>query len=299
MLIGGGGWGLSFDNEVQKQIFQLRWDRTWACLAVGASLGLAGYLLQLTLDNPLAEPYTLGISGGATLGALSALLLAIQPLWLFMPIGALMGCLIVTGLIFFVLPSGIFERTRSLILFGLMISLFCGSLVVLMISLLDPSRLSSAILWTMGFAGTERDAYWPLPLAVFVSVLIWTLRSRHKLDALLLGDGLLRNVLPNPLRVRKTAVWAVSALTACSVALMGLIGFVGLIAPHVASLLQKSRRVKAAAPLSAICGAVLLLFADVLGRGIGDTREIPAGSLTALIGAPVLIYLILKRWRHV
>lgn len=299
LQIGASGITLSDIYTNHRGIFDLRLSRTLSCFSVGACLALSGLILQTVLDNPLAEPYTLGISGGATLGALLVLLIGITPVWAYMPVGSLVGSVFVTLVLFFVIPREVFQRSRSLVLFGLMISLFCGSLVVLLVSVLEPTRLSTAIQWTMGFAGTERDLLWPYVLLTSFIGCCWVYYQANGLDSFLLGDGLSSNLKSDQQRIRKQAVVMVCFLTGISVAVMGLIGFVGLIAPHIATTITKSRRVRQVWFEVLLIGGMLLLLADVIGRFVGGDNEVPAGSLTALMGAPLLILLMMRRWRHV
>ncbi|MEQ1876610.1 MAG: iron chelate uptake ABC transporter family permease subunit, partial [Bdellovibrionia bacterium] len=144
MCLGGGSAGFSefsalvtgreLDDSIRYILIELRFPRTMACLVVGACLGLSGALLQTLLRNPLAEPYTLGLSGGATLGAVIAILLRLQPAWLVIPFFSVAGCLVVTSFILKIAWRDTFYSQRTLILCGVMISLFCGSLVVLLMT---------------------------------------------------------------------------------------------------------------------------------------------------------------------
>lgn len=287
-------------DESQTYILKsLRFPRTMTALWVGANLGLAGLLLQTLLDNPLAEPYTLGLSGGATLGALVGLVIPLTPFSFWLPVGALLGCAFVTVLVLLLIKKSSGFQSRSLILFGIMISLFCGSLVTLLLSLFSPDKLHTAIHWMMGHCGTIRDLWWPSVAAAGTIGALWTLANAKSLDTLLLGEDLASSIgIPLP-ALRIQIVLIVSILTATSVSLMGLVGFVGLLAPHLANLLTKSRRTNATLILTLTGGAILLLGSDVLGRIIGGDTEIPAGSLVALLGAPFLMGLLLKRFRDV
>ncbi len=287
------------DNSQIYILESLRFPRTMTALSVGASLGLAGLLLQMLLDNPLAEPYTLGLSGGATLGALISLIIPLLPLSLWLPLGALIGCALVTAIILLLLKNSSAFRARALILFGIMISLFCGSLVTLLLSLFDPTKLHTAIHWMMGHCGTSRDLWWPLVASTCALSTIWVYHRNSSLDSLLLGEDLALSIGTKLSRIRRETVIIVAFLTATSVALMGLVGFVGLLAPHFSHLLTKSRRTKPSLFLTLITGAILLLGADIIGRILGGETEIPAGSLVALIGAPFLMILLFKRFRDV
>lgn len=290
--------GQSLDNSEAYILTELRLPRTLTCLAVGGGLALAGLLLQLLLDNPLAEPYTLGLSGGASLGALSALLLGLSPQFIALPSGGFIGCLFVGFVILAVILRTRNFQARFLVLFGIMISLFCGALIVVMVSLLEPQQMTIALQWMMGHSGTARDVWWPMTLSILVASLFWSWLRARPLDSLLLGENLALASGTHLKKIRIEIVLVVSFLTATSVALMGLVGFVGLIAPHSSYFLIKSRRIKASLASTVMLGALTLLSADIVGRLIGGDREIPAGSLVALVGAPFLSWLIIRRFRY-
>ena len=293
-------WLLGTDIPTEKIYIleDLRWNRTWTCLLVGASLSLSGLLLQTLLNNPLAEPYTLGLSGGASLGVVLAMIFLPFSQTISLPLGGFIGCLMVTFIIGRIAMRESLSVSYHLILFGVMISLFCGSLVILTLSLFEPSRLQTAFLWMVGRAGTERDHWWPL-LAVTLSFAIcWTYFRLYSLDKLLLGDEMAHSLNTEIKKLRLEIILIVGLLTALSASLMGLVGFVGLIAPHLSTLVTGTRRHLQNTIGSLLLGGGLLLSADVLGRYIGGLKEIPAGSLIALIGAPFLIFLLFQERKH-
>lgn len=292
---------LSLQNIDSSQSFileSLRLPRTLVCLSVGASLGLAGALLQTLLRNPLAEPYTLGLSGAASLGAILSILLKIQPQWLATPFFATLGCLVAT---LFVLSANRQSRARSktLILSGVMISLFCGSFVILLLTWLEPFQIQSALFWMMGQVGTERDSWWALSWGTFILLFLFAYTQSKHLDLLLLGEDVAQTRGLPLKKFQIQMIVVVALLCATSVAIAGLIGFVGLLAPHIALLTSHNHRHRLFLPLSSIFGATLLLFADMLGRVLIVDRELPAGGLIALFGAPFLIYLLHRRGTHV
>lgn len=291
-------FGQSLDSSDAYILTELRLPRTLTCIAVGGGLALAGFLLQLLLDNPLAEPYTLGLSGGASLGALSALLLGLSPQFIAFPSGGFVGCLLVGLVVLAVILRTRNFQSRLLVLFGIMISLFCGAIIVVMVSLLEPQQMTTAMQWMMGHSGTARDLWWPMTASVLTISVLWSWLRARPLDSLLLGENLAQTSGTHLKKIRIEIVLAVSFLTATSVALMGLVGFVGLIAPHASYFLIKSRRVRASLVSTVILGALTLLSADIVGRLIGGDREIPAGSLVALVGAPFLAWLIIRRFRY-
>lgn len=283
---------LSELTDVQKTIlFDLRIPRSLSLLFIGASLGLAGSLLQILFRNPLAEPYTLGVSGGASFGTMLSLLFGFTPVWLTTPLSSFLGASLAVFTVLY-----LFKRSdrRSLILAGVMTSLFFASLITLMMSLLDPHQLQGLMYWLIGQVGTERDQWWWLAALAFSFSVIWAQYRIKALDLLLLDEDLSSSLGVSLQKMQVEVVLVSSILSAISVSIAGLIGFVGLIAPHLATSYFKVLRAKTQPINSALMGAMILLTSDIIGRIIGREVEIPAGGLVALVGAPTLIYLLSK-----
>ncbi len=282
------------DHSPESLVFwDIRIPRTMAAIWVGSSLGLGGALLQTLLRNPLAEPYTLGLSGAASLGATTALILKLTPISFFMPLLATGFCLATA---FIVLSLAVkVKHSRNLILIGVMLSLFFGSVVVLLMTLLKPQELQTLLFWMMGQVGTERDQDWYYCALVFIFVFAWAMFKLRDLDRLLLGECVAQSLGTNVKSLGLQMVFLVSVLVAVSVSVSGLIGFVGLLAPHLTKLLFRTHRHLQFLVGTAITGAILLLGADILARYLGGDRELPTGGLVALLGAPLLIYLIHQR----
>lgn len=279
------------DESIQYIFWDLRWPRTMAAIAVGAALGLAGFLLQTLLQNPLAEPYTLGLSGGASLGALIPILFSQSASWISLPLGALVGCLLVTFLVIRFTRLG----PRILILAGVMISLFCSSVMTIMLIYFEPGELRTSLLWLTGQVGTERDQWYPV-LLVVVGAVFFLMNSKAKdLDRLHLGTPIAISLGTQLLKIRKQIIIAVALLTAGSVAISGLVGFVGLMAPHLTFSLSKSVRHRPQMLTSALIGALILLSGDTLVRLLFPDHELPVGSITALFGAPWLVFQLMGR----
>lgn len=299
-FVGSGAVGLKAFFERSDQvshfiIWNLRFPRTMSCFAVGFALGLSGRLLQSLLQNPLAEPYTLGISGGATLGAVGAIFFVIEPFTYTVPGGALIGSVLATLLLLYFSRISHLWRSRMLVLMGLLISLFCGSLVTLFLTWMRPHELQHALAWMMGQVGTERDQMWPVLLIVGAVSWIWAYKNSRDLDALLLGEELAVGSGFRLTAIRRNVIVIVAILTALSVSIAGLIGFVGLLAPHFAETLSNTIRHRTSLLLSGFCGAALLLLSDLIGRALGGGEELPVGGIIAVIGAPTLIYLMLRQ----
>lgn len=296
LLIGPANLFDSANANLNSVVFwDLRLPRTLTAIFVGASLGLGGALLQTLLRNPLAEPYTLGLSGAASFGAVVAIALRLTPFSFFMPLLATIFCLITSVIILIISWNRKMQTSKNLILTGVMMSLFFGSLVVLVMSMLRPGEIQTAMFWMIGQIGTERDQDWFYVAIVFVCVLIWSYVKSRDLDRLLLGEDIANTLGSSVRSLSFQIVLAVSFLIAISVSVSGLIGFVGLLAPHLIKLVFKTHRHLKFLTATVLFAALLLLTSDIFARLIGGDRELPTGGLTALLGAPVLIYLLNKR----
>ena len=278
----------------QMILFDLRLTRTFVCIFVGASLALSGLLLQSFLKNPLAEPYTLGLSGGSSLGSILFLSMS----WQFLFFGSFVGCWFVTFLILQFRKIFTFKQKHNLILLGVMISFLCGSIVTLTVSFMEPQKLQTALFWMIGQCGTERDQYWYLSCLAFLFCLFWSLKSAKKLDMFLIDEKTVKSLNPTQKSFERNLILIVSLLTSISVSICGLIGFVGLLSPHICRLILKTSRHKTGLLYSSLLGALFFLSADILGRIIGGTLDIPTGSITAIIGSPFFIFLLFRKYKY-
>jgi iron complex transport system permease protein len=285
-------WDELFSSDI---ISQLRFPRILSAALIGGSLGAVGLVFQTLLRNPLAEPYTLGLSGGSSLGAVLALNLALTPSIFWIPFLSTLGCLGATLLVLILARRQLEFESRSLILFGIMISLFFGAIVVTGMSVLSPEKLQSALFWLLGEFGTTRDQWiyflGPLLGAGFLLLLF----KSEALDALSLGEARTLSLGFSPQRERVQLILISTLLTAFGVSIAGLIGFVGLVSPHLARRFLKTAHHQQLLLSSALIGGTLLILADTIGRTVAGNVEIPAGSVAALFGAPVLIYLLVSQ----
>ncbi|MCC6276846.1 MAG: iron ABC transporter permease [Oligoflexia bacterium] len=290
-------WLLSpelLDEQVMLVISELRMPRLVATILVGLSLGSCGLVLQSVLRNPLGEPYTLGLSGGGALGAVIALGLNLEPWYLWIPGFSFLGCCL-SAVIVLGLSSRTFGfQSRSIILFGIMVSLFFGALVVTIMSLLNPEKLQAALNWLLGEFGTTRDRWSYALFLPMVFLYFILLKLAPHLDALSLGDSRALSLGTGPKTYRIRFVIVATLMTAMSVTVSGLIGFIGLVSPHMARRLTKSSKHRGLLIYSALIGASLLTWADATGRLLSPDREIPAGSIAALLGAPLLVFLLMR-----
>jgi iron complex transport system permease protein len=281
-------------SQTATIISEIRLPRTLAAALVGFALGASGLTLQTVLRNPLGEPYTLGLSGGGALGAVVALALELQPWTFWVPAGSVLGCCAAAALVLGFSSRSFGHQSRSLILFGMMISLFFGAAVVTLLSVLNPEKLQQAMNWLLGEFGTTRDQWsyhlWPMILGLFFLLIAF---AKH-LDHLSLGSSRSLSLGTSPKLYRGFFIIITTFITAMAVSIAGLIGFIGLVSPHIARFLIRTSRHKTLLMASSAIGSGLLLISDSLGRLINTNSEIPAGSISALIGAPILIYFLLR-----
>ncbi|MCK5639958.1 MAG: iron ABC transporter permease [Gammaproteobacteria bacterium] len=288
-------WGV-FSGETQgmKQaiVLELRLPRTLGAFAVGAMLALAGAQMQVLLGNPLADPYILGISGGAATGALLTMLLGLGGFML--TTGALGGALLSMLLVFGLAHSrGSWNPTR-LLLTGVVIAAGWGAIISLLLAIAPEQNLRGMLFWLMGdLAHVESPWIGLLILAIGLTVSLplarnLNLLARGELQAQVLGVS----IKPLRLQLYLTA----SLLTASAVTLGGSIGFVGLVVPHLLRLLIGSDH-RLLLPASVLLGGGLLVLADTLARTIIAPQQLPVGVLTAILGVPLFLYLLQRGYR--
>jgi iron complex transport system permease protein len=275
-------------------VWQLRAPRAVLAFLVGGSLGVAGAALQALVRNPLADPFLLGLSGGAGLGAVTAIALRLPGPWA-LPLAAFAGALLALSLVYRLgLVAGAALDPRVLLLGGVAVGAFAAALTTAIISVADASELRNAFLWLWGgLSGASWRAvlviavYAPLPLAALAL-------SARPLDLLALGEEPAGYLGADVERVKRRVYLAASLLTAAAVAVSGVIGFVGLIVPHLARLVWGHRH-RALLPAAFVGGGALLVVADTVARTAIAPRELPVGIVTALLGVPAFV-LLLRRW---
>lgn len=272
------------------EIVQLRLPRVALALAVGANFALAGLIVQTVLRNPLAEPGTLGISAGASLAVVTAILLTGVQSGLAVPLIALAGGA-VTGAAVMRLCGG---DSRRLVLGGVIIGMALNALVMAVIVGFGAGRAELALLWMTGaLYGRGFDALWPvLGMGVLAAGLL-PLFVRP-LALMRFGDDQAQ-AAGLAVRLWRSAALALAvALAASAVSAAGPVGFVGLVVPHLARLLVGSR-IGPLMAITALAGAALTLLADTLGRTLAPPLEIPVGAVTGLIGVPVFLFLLQRQ----
>ena len=271
-------------------VLQLRLPRALAGFACGGLLALAGALMQVLLRNPLADPYVLGISGGAGVGAMFAILIGLPTLGIdgLAFAGALGAMFLVFGLAH---GDGSWTQTR-LLLTGVIVAAGCGALVALMLSIAPDTKLRGMLFWLMGDLA-QAGSSWP-PLLALAAALTLAMPFARELN--LLARGMMQaqalGVAVNRLRY---AIFLLASLaTAASVTTAGSIGFVGLVVPHLVRLATGNDQ-RLLLPASVLAGGSMLVLADTLARTIIAPQQLPVGVLTALIGVPVFLFLLSRQ----
>lgn len=289
--IAPGDW---LTSRAQLFVWQIRLPRTLAVVLVGAALALCGTLMQALFENPLAEPGLLGVSNGAGVGLIAAVMLGQGAL----PVWALGLCAIAGALIITLILLHFARRHLSisrLLLAGVALGIICSALMTWAIYFSTSFDLRQLMYWMMGgFGGVDWQQGW-LMLAL-LPVMAWVCLQSQPLNMLALGEISARQ-LGLPLWFwRNILVVATGWMVGVSVALAGSIGFIGLVIPHILRLCGLTDH-RALLPGCALAGATALLFADVVARQALNAAELPIGVVTATLGAPVFIWLLLKAAR--
>lgn len=285
------------DPMTRTIVYDMRLPIALMALVVGAALGLGGVQMQTLLDNPLASPYTLGLAAAAGLGAALALYtggLGLSPL-IAIPVGAFIFCMLAASLLF-ALAMMRHVSSQTLILAGIALLFLFQSLLSLLQFLSSPELNQQILFWLFGsLMRTTWDALLiTAGVTLFCYVLIY--RDAWKLTCLRLGEARARSLGVDVDRLRLKTLVLVALLTATAISFVGIIGFVGLVAPHIARMLVGEDQ-RFLIPLSALCGACMLSAASVLSKSIVPGALFPIGIVTALIGVPFFIWLILGRGR--
>lgn len=311
LILGGSAWvavrlGPRYDGSAERIadvpasiLWSIRVPRVWAAIVVGWTLGVAGALYQGMLQNPLADPYLLGVSGGAALGVTLAVPWDWTGPWPWVPlpmVAAFAGALAFTFLVYGLARVRGQLPVYSLILAGVVLNAVAAAFILLVTVTREYFQVQRVALWMIG---QIQPLAYPFLITATVWVLVWTLgawRDAPYLNLLLLGEDVPAawGLAPDRLRVRWLIIGA--ALAAMTVAMAGMVGFVGLIVPHAVRLVvgYDFRKIL---PLSAVVGALVVLWSDTLARTLWAPTEIPVGALTATLAGPYFLWL-LRRTLH-
>jgi iron complex transport system permease protein len=260
-------------------------------------LAVSGVVFQALLRNPLAEPYLLGVSSGAAVGAVSALAVGLSASAYFaLPLAALLGALTAIAVVFEVARVGGRLDTRVLLLAGVVVSAFLSACVLLILTFVRAETLRSAFFWTMGSLSGASWGMIGAMLAYSIPALAVIFGISRHLNALTLGEETAAHLGTDAERVKRVAFVLASLLAAAAVSVAGVIGFVGLVVPHAVRL-WGVRDHRALTPLSFLAGGSALVLADAVARTAAAPMEIPIGVVTAFLGVPLFLVLLRRTVR--
>ncbi|MYC90395.1 MAG: iron ABC transporter permease [Gemmatimonadetes bacterium] len=288
------------DPTARSILLQLRLPRAALAALVGGALGLSGCTFQALLRNPLAEPYVLGVSGGAAVGAVAVVVSGIGVIlpWT-LPVGAFLGAVAAMALVLGVARRASPGRmdTRVLILSGVIIGAFFNAMILLMLSIADVESFRSAIFWMMGNLSGADWGSTALLAVLLVPAGAAVLSLARAFNLLSRGEEVAHYLGASVQRVKLTAYLAASLMVAAAVAAAGVIGFVGLIVPHAVRLAWGNDH-RMLLPASFLAGTAFLLVADTVARLVVAPAELPTGVVTAVAGVPFFVALLMRGGRR-
>ena len=290
----------NLDEILNSTLFDIIWGVRrprvlWGAFA-GRAVAMVGVIMQATIQNPLGDPYILGLSSGASLGATFSILIGFSGVLSSFgaPLGAFLGALIASIFVYFLAKIGGRITPFKMILAGMVISSICSSLTSLIIFLSkDNEGIRTVNFWMMGsLAGAEWSNI-VLPIAISVIPLIYFFTQYRNLNLMVLGDETSITLGLNIEKHRKIYMILSSLITGVIVSVCGTIGFVGIMIPHIVRLIFGTDH-KTLLPFSALVGAIFLIWADIIARCAITNMELPIGIITSVIGAPFLLWLMVK-----
>lgn len=288
----------SLETYQKVVVVEIRLPRLVLAILVGAMLAQCGAVMQGLFRNPLADPGVIGVSSGAAVGAIVAIVWLVEPFGLWtLPLSAFMGGLLTTLLVYALAQSSSGTSVLFLLLAGIAISAFAGSAIGFMSYFSDDQKLRDLSLWQMGsLSSTSSISLWICCLTLVMLMLAFQ-RHAAALNALLLGESEARHLGIEVERIKFRLIVLTAVGVGISVAFTGVIGFVGLVVPHLVRLTTGPNH-RSLLPLSALTGAVLMVFADLVARIVVQPAELPVGLVTALLGAPFFLILLMQQRKH-
>jgi iron complex transport system permease protein len=280
------------DSVIYSIVWRIRFPRVLLAAIVGATLSLGGLVFQALLRNPLAEPYILGISGGSAIGAIIGILLGLSrfPGICFT---SFLGSLGTLALILVMSTGKSILRKDALLLSGVMVNAFCSAIIMFLISITRDARLHNIIFWLMGDLSAADLPQVVILGTILIPCFIVVFLFSHAMNLLMLGRDMALTMGINIKAVTLTLLIVTSFMVSVTVSFSGLVGFVGLVIPHLLRLVLGPDH-RSLVPACLFGGAAYLVLCDLLARTLPQQGEIPAGVITALIGAPLFIILLKK-----
>lgn len=279
------------NQTISQIIFEIRLPRVLFAISVGGGLSIAGAVFQSILLNPLAEPYILGISSGATFGAVLSFIIGFS--FIGTQIFSFGGAILVISLVYLLGKRYGELEPNQLLLSGVMIGAFFSAGILLLMILLNDS-LRMAVYWLVGnlSLAKKENLIFILPITFVVSLFL--IINSYKYNLLSLGDETAQQLGLNVKNIKKISYISVSLMVGTLVSASGIIGFVGLLIPHICRMIFGTDN-RIVFPASFFLGGAYLTIADTIARTVASPIEIPVGAITAMIGAPVFIYLLRKK----
>lgn len=289
---GEAGAGLSTTDHII--LFNLRFPRICIAAVVGAGLSASGVIFQAILRNPLADPYILGISGGAAVGAILGIILGVAAIPMGVSAFAFLGAILTVILLFGASGPRRTQSSHSLLLTGVIINAFFSAIIMFLLAVSKSDRLQSILYWLMGDLSSAEGHDVVLTGMVLLLGFLVMMAYARALNLLVTGDETAAQLGVNVTRTRKILLMTASTVTAAAVSVSGTVGFVGLIIPHILRLWVGSDH-RLLLPVSILFGATFLVAADTIARTALAPVELPVGVVTALCGAPYFFYLLRVR----
>lgn len=299
--IGSTGGGFKFvvqnlwgdgpaDTTLETIVWRIRFPRVLLAALVGATLSLGGLVFQALLRNPLAEPYILGISGGSAIGAIIGILMGLSR---FPGVGftAFIGSTATLALLLMMSAGQTILKKDTLLLSGVMVNAFCAAVIMFLVSITQDARLHNIIFWLMGDLSLTEMKQVAILAATILPCFVLLFWCSHAMNLLLMGKEMAQSMGINIKFMMVLLLVATSFMVSATVSHCGLIGFVGLVMPHLLRLLLGPDH-RVLVPACVLGGGAYMVFCDLLARILPQQGEMPAGVITALIGAPLFIYLL-------
>ncbi len=282
------------DGNTYTIINQIRLPRVILAIVAGAGLACSGCVFQGVLRNPLADPFTLGISGGAAFGASIGFAFGITKLsWIFLPLLGFLGALLSVGLVYILNMKKEFD-SNTMILSGVVASYIFSSAVMLVFSISSSDQLYSAFMWLMGNLAFFDERLLPMVIILVMAGVVILCCLGNVINIISLGNEKSNSLGINTARTVKYIFLLSSLITACIVSCCGVIGFVGLMIPHITRKFVGNNN-KVLMPFSAVVGAIFLLICDTVSRTVIAPVEIPIGVITSIIGGLFFVFLLLRK----